>query len=101
MTQGKVLRLAVGLLLLGGVISAKSPKLYSKETDHVKVFFYDPQHEYLVEHLIRCFETALQADTATFHFKPSEKVSVLLQDFGDFGFGSAGAVPKNSISVGL
>jgi hypothetical protein len=55
----------------------------------------------VVQHLIRCFENALQFDRATFHYRPSEQVTVMIEDFGDFGHGGAGTVPRNFIAVGL
>ena len=93
-------RIALALLLVG-ILEAASPKLYVQETANVRVIYYDPAHEYVVQHLMRCFETALQFDRETFHYQPSEKVTVLLEDFGDFGHGGAGTVPRNFISVGL
>jgi hypothetical protein len=94
--------LAIGLLSASaGALHAATPKLYVQETAHVKVIYYDPAHEYVVEHLMRCFENALSFDERTFHYKPSEKVAILLEDFGDYGHGGAGTVPRNFISVGL
>ena len=91
----------LGLWLCAGAALARSVKLYYQETDHVKVLFYSPAHEYLVQHLIRCFETAFEADRARFHYNPTEKVAILLQDFGDFGHGGATPIPKNTIIIGL
>src|SRR4051794_9302328 len=84
-----------------GEALARSPKLYFQETQHVKVLFYDPAHEYLVQHLIRCFEAAFEGEQALFHYEHWQKVTVLLEDFSDFGHGSAGSVPKNVITMSL
>jgi hypothetical protein len=89
------------MCLFCGALAASSPKQYLQETDHVKIFYYDPAHEYLVQHLIRCFETAYQADTKMFQYHPTEKVSILLEDFSDYGHGAATSVPRNHISIGL
>src|SRR5436190_12378827 len=91
-----------GLLLFCGAVAAKaSPKLYYQSTPNIQVIYYSPAHEYLVAHLIRSFEHALVFERDLFHYTPSEKVTVLLQDFSDFGYGGAGTVPYNFISVGL
>jgi hypothetical protein len=82
-------------------MAAPAPKLYVQETKNAKVIYYDPAHEFLVQHLLRSFETALAFDRKTFHYEPWEKVTILLEDFGDFGHGAAGTVPKNFVSVGL
>jgi hypothetical protein len=94
--------LATALLSISSAaLEASSPRLYVQETANVKVVYYDPAHEYIVQHLIRCLENALRFDREKFHYRPSEKVAVLLEDFGDFGHGGAGTVPRNFISVGL
>ena len=36
-----------------------------------------------------------------FDYTPSEKITVLIQDFGDYGNGGATAIPVNAISMGL
>src|SRR5581483_7174083 len=99
-TRGAALRL-VCLLLCCAAAQARSAKLYFQGTDHVTVFFYSPAHEYLVQHLIRCFETAFEADRARFQYNPTEKVAILLEDFGDFGHGGATPIPKSLITIGL
>jgi len=65
------------------------------------VIYYNPAHEYLVPYLIRCAENTLQFDHRLFHYTPSQKVTILFEDFGDRGHGAAGSVPSNAISIGL
>jgi hypothetical protein len=65
------------------------------------VLYYSPAHEYLVTHLIRAYENALNFERNLFHFTPSRRVSVLLEDFGDYGHGAAGTVPVNFINIGI
>jgi hypothetical protein len=105
MKPGSALRLLLPVLAastwFGSGALAASPKLYFQETRNVKVFFYDPAHEYLVEHLIRCFETALEGERARFQYAPKEQVSILLEDFADFGHGSAGTMPKAFSNISL
>src|SRR5271169_2301286 len=94
-------QLAAFLLLGWANLHAAHPKLYVQETEHVRVIYYDPAHEYLVPYLIRCFENALKFDNKLFQFTPSQKVTILFEDFGDYGHGAAGTVPLNFISIGL
>ena len=77
------------------------PKIFIQSSAHVEVLYYSPAHEYLVTHLIRSYENALNFERNLFHFTPSQKLTILLEDFGDYGHGAAGTVPSNFIDVGL
>jgi len=76
-------------------------QLFSLDTKDLRLVYYDPGHKYVVEHLARCFENALRFHRNLFAYTPTERVTVLLQDFGDYGNGGASAVPRNIISVGI
>lgn len=94
--------LVAGLLLLPALaLPARTPRLYTQETEHVRVIYYSPAHEYLVAHLMRSFENALKFDSRVIRYQPSQKVTVLLEDFSDYGHGGAGTVPSNFVDVGL
>ena len=80
---------------------AGPPKIFIQSSEHIEVLYYTPAHEYLVTHLIRAYENALNFERNQFHFTPSRKVSVLIEDFGDYGHGAAGTVPSNFIDVGI
>jgi hypothetical protein len=101
--QPGVLSKAAGLLffLLPLVAAAPASKLYIQATDHIELMYYSPAHEYLVTHLIRSYENALAFERGLFHYTPSGKVRVLLEDFGDYGHGAAASVPSNFIDIGL
>ena len=79
--------LVAGLLLLPALaLPARTPRLYTQETEHVRVIYYSPAHEYLVAHLMRSFENALKFDNRVIRYQPSQKVTVLLEDFSDYGW---------------
>jgi hypothetical protein len=90
-----------GLLLFCAPLLARPPKVYIQSSEHIEVLYYSPNHEYLVTHLIRAYENALNFERNQFLFTPSKKVSVLIEDFGDYGHGAAGTVPSNFIDVGI
>jgi hypothetical protein len=91
-----------GLFLFCAIsFGAPHPKLFIQSSEHIEVLYYSPAHEYLVTHIIRSYENALNFERNLFHFTPSRKVSVLLDDFGDYGHGAAGTVPSNFINVGI
>jgi hypothetical protein len=77
------------------------PRLYSQETENFRVVYYSPSHEYLAPLLIRSLENAARFDEKTFGYRPRGKVTVLLQDFQDDGYGSAGTLPANFIQIGI
>ncbi len=71
------------------------------ETKDMRLATYDFGHREILPHVERCFHNALTFHKKLFDYTPSEKITVLIQDFGDFGNGGATAVPKNAISMGL
>ena len=77
------------------------PKLYCQETSHFRIIYYSPQHEYLVPLLVRSLENALIFYKKNFGYEPSGKITILIQDFDDSGYGGAGTVPINFIQIGI
>jgi hypothetical protein len=76
-------------------------QFYRFETDALRLVYFDKGHSYLVPHLGRCFHNALGFHSRLFDFTPSEKITVLLEDFGDYGNGGATPVPKDLIKCGI
>ncbi|HXP07520.1 MAG TPA: hypothetical protein VN828_03445, partial [Acidobacteriaceae bacterium] len=90
------------LLTLAGRLSARAePRLYCQETKHFRIVYYSPQHEYLAPLLIRSLENAANFYKQNFGYEPKGKVTVLIQDFDDNGYGAAGTVPINFIQIGI
>lgn len=71
------------------------------ETKEMKMVTYDFGHKYILPHATRSFHQSLKFHKALFDYSPSERITVLIQDFGDYGNAGATAVPKNAISMGL
>jgi hypothetical protein len=76
-------------------------QFYSLETKNLRLIYYTKAHEYIVPHLARSFENALSFHSKLFDYVPSEKVSLILQDFGDYASGGANTVPFNLIGIGI
>lgn len=76
-------------------------QLRSIETDDLRLVFYSRQHTYLAPQLMRSFQNALDFHRRLFHYRPSEKTSVLLEDFGDYGHGGADVIPSDRITLGI
>ena len=71
------------------------------ETDEMSLVTYDFGHQYILKHAGRCFHNSLEFHKKLFDYQPTEKISLLIQDFGDYGNAGATAVPRNAISMGL
>lgn len=71
------------------------------ETDEMSLVTYNFGNKYILPHATRCFYSALQFHKELFDYTPSQKISLLIQDFGDYGNAGATAVPLISISMGL
>jgi hypothetical protein len=97
---------AISLLLLcallaGSLPARAEPRLYSQETKHFRVVYYSPQHEYLAPLLIRSLENAEQFYHEKYGYEPKGKITILIQDFDDSGYGAAGTVPTDLIQMGI
>ena len=90
------------LLTLAGRLPARAePRLYSQETKHFRIVYYSPRHEYLAPLLIRSLENAENFYKKNFGYEPKGKITVLIQDFDDNGYGGAGTVPIDFIQIGI
>ena len=86
--------LAVAALLLATATPALA-QLKELETKDLRLVYFDPSLTYLAPHVGRCFENALAFHRKLFGYRPSGKVTVLLDDFADYGNAGATAVPRN------
>jgi hypothetical protein len=96
----RALATLLGLSLTCAAAGA-SQRLFVQSSRHIEVFYYSAAHEFLVAHLIRAYENALNFEHDLFHFSPSQRVSILLEDFNDYGHGAAGTLPANFIDIGI
>jgi hypothetical protein len=76
-------------------------QFHSLETKNLKLIYLTKAHEYVVPHLARSFENSFKFHSKLFDYSPATKITILLQDFGDYGNAGATALPYNRISVGI
>jgi hypothetical protein len=69
------------------------------EVENVRIVYVEGAQSYLVPYAARTFLNSLEFQKKLFGFTPSEKITVLLLDFQDFGDASATAVPRNTVTV--
>ncbi|MEQ8240749.1 MAG: hypothetical protein RIA69_16135 [Cyclobacteriaceae bacterium] len=94
----KVLFITLFLLVSTLQISAQITLL---ETTEANIVTYHPGHKYLLNHAARSFHNTLDFQKKLWGYEPTEKISVFIEDFGDFGNGGATSVPRNFISFGI
>ncbi|MBN1154296.1 PD40 domain-containing protein [candidate division KSB1 bacterium] len=73
--------------------------LYSLQTKNLRLVYYDQSHSYLLPHMARCFENSLRFHRALFNYTPTEEVTILVQDFNDYGSAGTNTIPWNFINV--
>ncbi len=88
------------LLMLVSSLQAQIP-LYNLRTKNLRLIYYDKNHEKLIPHIARCFENSLAFHRRLFDYTPSEEVTILLQDFNDYGSGGTNTIPWNYINIGI
>ena len=71
------------------------------ETDAMRLLYFDPAETYLVPYVGRNFQNSLPLLERVFGWEPSEPVTVLLKDFGDYGNASARASPNNAVLLDI
>ncbi|MFQ5639264.1 MAG: hypothetical protein ACE5IR_14875 [bacterium] len=99
--KNKIGKCLFSMLLLLFLNSTGYSQFHSLETRNLKLLYYSKAHEFIVPHLARCFENSLKFHRNLFKYSPSEKITVLLQDFGDYGNAGATTVPQNLVFVGI
>lgn len=67
----------------------------------MRVVYYDPEHAYILPHLARCFENSLGFYHRFVDYSPYEPVTILLQDFDDYGYAGTSTIPNNYLTLGI
>lgn len=93
-------RLAILLAaLLAALPAASRADLADLETRDLRLVYNAPALSFLAPYAARCFENSLQFHEKLFDYRPSQKVNVILDDFGDYGNAGVWVSPRNSMVV--
>ncbi len=84
-----------------GGAAAQSLDFKQYEVGQMCVVYLDDAQDYILPHMARCFENSLGFYRTNFGFIPSERVTILLQDFDDYGYAGATAMPLNYMTLGI
>lgn len=76
-------------------------QFFARETPRLRVVYYDREHEYILPVLMRSFENSFAFHRSFFKYTSQEKVTVLLEDFDDYGYAGATAIPWNFLRLGI
>jgi len=99
--QRSRIALTVTALLLTSPVTAQELEFRLFETDEMLVVYLDEENSYILPHLARCFANSFEFHKELFDYAPDEKVTVLLQDFDDYGYAGATPMPKNYLTIGI
>jgi hypothetical protein len=87
------------VLLLFFINNTSFSQLNKIKTDDFDIVTLSFGHAYVLNHAIRCAHNALNFHRELFDYEPREKISVMIQDFGDYGNGGATSIPRNLVTT--
>ena len=67
------------------------------DTHDLELLYFDPAQTYLTPYIGRAFTNSLRFHEQKFHWKPWDRILVLLKDFGDYGNAAARASPNDAV----
>jgi hypothetical protein len=88
----------LALPLVPGTALAQLKEL---ETDEFRLIHPGGTESFVIPHVARTFANSMRFQRQLFAFEPREKVNLLLLDFSDSGNASAGAVPRDGVTIQL
>ena len=71
------------------------------ETPDQRLIYYGEASSYMVKYVGRCVENALRFHENLFHYKPSEKVTVIMHDLNDYGNAGASTIPRDFVMLAI
>jgi len=86
-------------LLIADHVAAEAFEMDAKETDEIRLLYFDPFQTHLVPHVIHNFHNSIDFQKQMFDWTPNEKSTVILTDLSDYGNAGAGASPYNGVSI--
>jgi len=71
------------------------------QTKNLRVFYNFAEQEYIIEHLVRCYENSLRYHKNFFGYNPSEELTIYFNDSDDYGYAGTTALPNNWLTLGI
>ncbi len=92
---------AVVALSGAALAGAQGLELMQYETADMCIVYMDDAQAYVLPHMARCFHNSLGFYRSRLGFEPSERVTILMQDFDDYGYAGASSMPLNYLTLGI
>jgi hypothetical protein len=71
------------------------------QTEDLRLLYFDPAETYLTPYVGRAAENALGFERRVFDWRPWDRTTLLLKDFGDYGNAAARASPNNALLLDI
>jgi hypothetical protein len=81
--------------------SAICREVHTIETADLNLFYTSTSQAYLAPHVVNRFQKSMAFHRDLFDYTSDEKVTILLQDFWDYGTGGTTAIPGNRIAINI
>jgi hypothetical protein len=75
------------------------PLLRVIETDDLRLVYHGPTYQFLAPYTARCFTNSLALERKLFAYEPWEKITVMPNDFSDYGNAGVWTSPRNSMTI--
>ena len=89
------------LAVLPAARAAEPTKMRYFKTQEFEIIYLEERNDYILPHLAGCFANSLRFYRRFFEYTPSEPVTLLLQDFDDYGYAGATPMPLNYVQLGI
>ncbi|MCK4699483.1 MAG: hypothetical protein KAT38_04100, partial [Bacteroidales bacterium] len=91
------------LIFFLAFLSAKSvyTQIYQYNTPDLRLIYLTKGYSYMIPHMARSYENAMQFHKIFWDYEPSEEVTIILNDFTDVGNGGTLVIPWNMLSIGI
>lgn len=89
------------LIILGSSAVEADGQFKVRETKDARLIYLGTRSDYLVPYVAQTFENALRFHERLFNYEPSERITVFMHDFGDYGNAGADALPSNHIMLSI
>ena len=96
-----VLALSTVLALLAATPASAQLQPRFFHADDLMVVYLVEDNEYILPHLSRCFINSFDFHKRLFDYDVVAPITVLLQDFDDYGYAGASPMPSNYLTIGI
>ena len=101
MVRWVVAGVLLSLAALSPVRASDPYRLRYFKGEDFQVIYMEERNEYVLPHIAGCFTNSLRFYRRFLNYTPSEPVTIILQDFDDYGYAGATPMPLNFVMLGI